>query len=156
MRLAAYGALAGLPAFSAVIFSAPLEAGWLFRAGALGIGFGGGMFAVGTLFTAMRMEAGFVGLALGAWGAVQSAATGISMFLGGALRDAITGITTQGLWGPAMADPSVAYSMVYHVEMLLLFITLIAIGPMVSRQPIVSPTVSPLVPPTLGLTESHA
>jgi BCD family chlorophyll transporter-like MFS transporter len=55
-----------------------------------------------------------------------------------------------------MADPSVAYSMVYHVEMLLLFITLIAIGPMVSRQPIVSPTVSPLVPPTLGLTESHA
>jgi BCD family chlorophyll transporter-like MFS transporter len=78
------------------------------------------------------------------------------MFLGGALRDAITGITTQGLWGPAMADPSVAYSMVYHVEMLLLFITLIAIGPMVSRQPVVSPTVSPLVPPTLGLTESHA
>ena len=31
MRLAAYGALAGLPAFSAVIFSAPLEAGWLFQ-----------------------------------------------------------------------------------------------------------------------------
>jgi BCD family chlorophyll transporter-like MFS transporter len=31
MRLAAYGALAGLPAFSAVIFSAPLDAGWLFR-----------------------------------------------------------------------------------------------------------------------------
>jgi BCD family chlorophyll transporter-like MFS transporter len=156
MRLAAYGALAGLPAFSAVIFSAPLDAGWLFRAGALGIGFGGGMFAVGTLFTAMRMEAGFVGLALGAWGAVQSAAAGLSMFFGGALRDAVTGITTQGLWGPAMADPSVAYSMVYHVEMLLLFVTLVAIGPMVRRQPIVSPLVSPLVPPTLGLTESHA
>jgi BCD family chlorophyll transporter-like MFS transporter len=156
MRLAAYGALAGLPAFSAVIFSAPLEAGWLFRAGALGIGFGGGMFAVGTLFTAMRMEAGFVGLALGAWGAVQSAAAGLSMFFGGALRDAVTGITTQGLWGPALADPSVAYSMVYHVEMLLLFVTLVAIGPMVRRQPTVSPIVSPLVPPTLGLTESHA
>ena len=156
MRLAAYGALAGLPAFSAVIFSAPLDAGWLFRAGALGIGFGGGMFAVGTLFTAMRMEAGFVGLALGAWGAVQSAAAGISMFFGGALRDAVTGITTQGLWGQAMADPSVAYSMVYHVEMLLLFVTLVAIGPMVRRQPIVSPLVSPLVPQTLGLTESHA
>jgi BCD family chlorophyll transporter-like MFS transporter len=156
MRLAAYGALAGLPAFSAVIFSAPLDAGWLFRAGALGIGFGGGMFAVGTLFTAMRMEAGFVGLALGAWGAVQSAAAGLSMFFGGALRDAVTGITTQGLWGSAMADPSVAYSMVYHVEMLLLFVTLIAIGPMVRRQPIVSPLVSPPVPQTLGLTESHA
>ena len=58
LRLAAYGALAGLPAFSAVIFSAPLEAGWLFRAGALGIGFGGGLFAVGTLYCAMRMEGG--------------------------------------------------------------------------------------------------
>ncbi len=152
MRLAAYGALAGLPAFSAVIFSAPLDAGWLFRVGALGIGFGGGMFAVGTLFTAMRMEAGFVGLALGAWGAVQSAAAGISMFFGGALRDVVTGITTQGLWGPAMTDPSVGYSMVYHVEMLLLFGTLVAIGPMVRRQPVVSP----FVPQTLGLTESHA
>jgi BCD family chlorophyll transporter-like MFS transporter len=152
MRLAAYGALAGLPAFSAVIFSAPLEAGWLFRAGALGIGFGGGLFAVGTLFTAMRMEAGFVGLALGAWGAVQSAAAGIAMFFGGALRDVVTGITTQGLWGSAMADPSVAYSMVYHTEMLLLFVTLVAIGPMVRRQVFVSP----VAPQTLGLAESHA
>jgi hypothetical protein len=46
--------------------------------------------------------------------------------------------------------------MVYHVEMLLLFVTLIAIGPMVRRQPIVSTLVSPPVPQTLGLTESHA
>ncbi len=149
MRLAAYGALAGLPAFSAVIFSAPLDAGWLFRLGALGIGFGGGLFAVGTLFTAMRMEGQFVGLALGAWGAVQSAAAGIAMFFGGALRDVISSVTTQGLWGPGMTDPSVGYSMVYHVEMLFLFITLIAIGPLVKR----STVFSPVVPPTLGLAE---
>jgi len=149
MRLAAYGALAGLPAFSAVIFSAPLDAGWLFRLGALGIGFGGGLFAVGTLFTAMRMEGQFVGLALGAWGAVQSAAAGIAMFFGGALRDVVSSFTTQGLWGPGMTDPSVSYSMVYHVEMLFLFITLIAIGPLVKR----STVFSPVVPPTLGLAE---
>jgi len=149
MRLAAYGTLAGLPAFSAVIFSAPLDAGWLFRAGALGIGFGGGLFAVGTLFTAMRMEGKFVGLALGAWGAVQSAAAGMAMFFGGALRDLVSGVTTQGLWGPAMTDPSVGYSMVYHVEMLFLFITLVAIGPLVKRRMVFSP----VVPPTLGLAE---
>ena len=149
MRLAAYGTLAGLPAFSAVIFSAPLEAGWLFRVGALGIGFGGGLFAVGTLFTAMRMEGKFVGLALGAWGAVQSAAAGLAMFIGGALRDVVSGVTTQGLWGPAMTDPSVGYSMVYHVEMLFLFITLVAIGPLVKRRTVFSP----VVPPTLGLAE---
>jgi len=149
MRLAAYGTLAGLPAFSAVIFSAPLEAGWLFRLGALGIGFGGGLFAVGTLFTAMRMEGKFVGLALGAWGAVQSAAAGMAMFFGGALRDVVSGVTAQGLWGPGMVDPSVSYSMVYHVEMLFLFITLVAIGPLVKRGKVFSP----VVPPTLGLAE---
>ncbi len=150
LRLAAYGALVGLPAFSAVIFSAPLDSGWLFRAGALGIGFGGGLFAVGTLFAAMRMEGGgFVGLALGAWGAVQSTAAGLAMFFGGALRDLVTGLSTQGVLGEAMAMPSVGYSVVYHVEMLLLFMTLIAIGPLVQRnsrmrQPVSQP---------LGLTE---
>ena len=150
LRLAAYGALAGLPAFSAVIFSAPLDAGWLFRAGALGIGFGGGLFAVGTLFAAMRMEGtGFVGLALGAWGAVQSTAAGLAMFLGGALRDVVTGLTSGGALGTALAAPFTGYSVVYHVEMLLLFITLIAIGPLVQRN--VRPARS--APPEFGLAE---
>jgi BCD family chlorophyll transporter-like MFS transporter len=151
MRLAAYGALAGLPAFSAVIFSAPLDAGWLFRCGAFGVGFGGGLFAVGTLFTAMRLESAFVGLALGAWGAVQAAAAGLSMFFGGALRDVVTTLSSEGALGPALTDPSVGYSMVYHVEMLLLFLTLIAVGPLVKR----SRSVSPVVPQPLGLTESR-
>jgi BCD family chlorophyll transporter-like MFS transporter len=151
MRLAAYGALAGLPAFAAVIFSAPLDSGWLFRFGALGIGFGGGLFAVGTLFTAMRLEAAFIGLALGAWGAVQAAAAGLAMFFGGALRDVVNTLATQGLLGEGLKDPSVAYSMVYHVEMFLLFLTLIAVGPLVKR----SIALSPVVPSTLGLTESR-
>jgi BCD family chlorophyll transporter-like MFS transporter len=51
--------------------------------------------------------------------------------------------------GPALTDPSVGYSMVYHVEMLLLFLTLIAVGPLVKR------SISPAVPQTLGLTESR-
>jgi BCD family chlorophyll transporter-like MFS transporter len=150
LRLAAYGALAGLPAFSAVIFSAPLDSGTLFRVGALGIGFGGGLFAVGTLFAAMRMEAGFVGLALGAWGAVQSTAAGVAMFFGGALRDIVNTLATQGLLGQGMALPSVGYSVVYHVEMLLLFLTLIAIGPLVQRS---SRKVAPQVSPQLGMAE---
>jgi BCD family chlorophyll transporter-like MFS transporter len=134
MVLAAYGALAGLPAFSAVIFSAPLEAGWLFRVGALGIGFGGGLFAVGTLYAAMRIEGtGLIGLALGAWGAVQSTAAGLAMFLGGALRDVITRLSSNGGLGEAFSVASTGYSVVYHVELLLLFITLVAIGPLVRR-----------------------
>ena len=137
LRLAAYGALAGLPAFSAVIFSAPLDAGWLFRIGALGIGFGGGLFAVGTLYTAMRMEeGGFTALALGAWGAIQSTAAGLAMFFGGALRDLVSALASTGALGPGLAGPATGYSVVYHVEILLLFITLIAIGPLVGRKAI--------------------
>jgi BCD family chlorophyll transporter-like MFS transporter len=101
------------------------------------------------LFTAMRMESAYIGLALGAWGAVQSAAAGLSMFIGGALRDVVTTLSSQGALGPALTDPSVGYSMVYHVEMLLLFLTLIAVGPLVKR------SISPAVPQTLGLTESR-
>jgi BCD family chlorophyll transporter-like MFS transporter len=132
LRLAAYGLLAGLPAFSAVILAAPMQASWLFRLGAFGIGFGGGVFAVGTLLSAMKLEGGgFVGMALGAWGAVQALASGLSMFLGGALRDTISALATQGALGTALAQPVTGYSTVYHLEMFLLFITLVAIGPLV-------------------------
>ena len=99
----------------------------------------------------MRMESAYVGLALGAWGAVQSAAAGLSMFFGGALRDVVTTLSNEGALGPALTDPSVGYSMVYHVEMLLLFLTLIAVGPLIKRRSFVSPA----VPQTLGLTESR-
>jgi BCD family chlorophyll transporter-like MFS transporter len=140
LRLAALGTVLALPAFSAVIFSAPLQAGWLFRAGALGIGLGGGLFAVGTLFAAMRMEgSAFIGLALGAWGAVQSTGAGLAMFLGGALRDSVSHMQINGGWSADFADPALAYSVVYHVEMLLLFVTLIVIGPLVRRHTRVRP-----------------
>lgn len=142
IRLAAYGALAGLPAFSAVIFAAPLDAGWLFRLGALGIGFGGGLFAVGTLYAAMRMESGgFIGLALGAWGAVQSIAAGLAMVIGGALRDVVSGLAAQGSLGLALSDTSIGYSFVYHIEMYLLFVTLIVIGPLAKR--VTTSTITP-------------
>jgi len=149
LRLAAYGALAGLPAFSAVIFAAPLDSGWLFRLGALGIGFGGGLFAVGTLSAAMRLEEGrFVGMALGAWGAVQAAAAGLATFLGGGLRDLVSSLATDGVLGTALANPVTGYSFVYHFEMLLLFVTLVAIGPLVGRRSAPSPA-----PRKFGLAE---
>ena len=149
LRLAGYGALAGLPAFSAVIFAAPMEAGWLFRLGAVGIGLGGGLFAVGTLSAAMRLdEGGWVGMALGAWGAVQSIGAGLAMFLGGALRDIATSLAMNGSLGSALAMPVTGYSVVYHVEMLLLFITLVAIGPLVGRS-----VATPTVPRKFGLAD---
>jgi BCD family chlorophyll transporter-like MFS transporter len=148
LRLAAYGGLIGLPAFSAVIFSAPMQAPDLFRIGTVFIGFGGGLFSVGTLLAAMRLEEnGFVGMALGAWGAVQAAAAGISMATGGALRDLISGLAVNGSLGEVLQSPVTGYSVVYHFEMLLLFLTLAAIGPIVGR------SASPTAVPRIGLAD---
>ena len=134
MRLAAIGAVLGLPAFSAVVFSAPLEWPALFRAGTVLIGFGGGLFAVGTLTAAMSLDAKEnTGLALGAWGAVQATAAGIAIAGGGALRDAVAALATSGALGEVLQSPVTGYSVVYHLEMLLLFIALVAIGPLVRR-----------------------
>ncbi|MFO1306541.1 MAG: PucC family protein [Burkholderiales bacterium] len=132
LRLAAYGALAGVGAFAAIIFADPLGSALLFRCGAFGIGFGGGLFSVGTLTAAMGLDSGgHAGLALGAWGAVQASAAGIAVALGGALRDLVTTLAAQGLLGPAMTGQGVGYSFVYHLEIGLLFVTLAAIGPLV-------------------------
>ena len=55
------------------------------------------------------------------------------MFCGGAIRDVVTQVTATGALGEGMAVPFTGYSVVYHVEMLFLFITLIAIGPLVQK-----------------------
>jgi MFS transporter, BCD family, chlorophyll transporter len=131
-RLAALGALVGLAAFSSIIFSAPLASTLLFRIGTILIGFGSGLFAVGTLTAAMEFgRDGQSGLALGAWGAVQATAAGAAIALGGAIRDVVSGLASQGLLGPALTGPSTGYGFVYHIEIALLFATLVAIGPLV-------------------------
>ena len=139
-RIAANGALLGVFAFSAVIFASPLESHALFRAGTVLIGFGGGLFAVGTLIAAMNIvQGGMSGLVVGAWGAVQATAAGTAIAFGGAIRDGVSTLSVQGALGPAMSGPSVGYSVVYHIEIALLFATLVAIGPLVrvsGRQPV--------------------
>ena len=131
-RLAAFGLLVGLGGFSALIFAAPLESAWLFRCGALLLGGGAGLFSVATLTAAMDLaESGGSGFALGAWGAVQATAAGTAIALGGFIRDAVGQLSASGVLGEALTGPSVAYSAVYHIEIVLLFATLIAIGPLV-------------------------
>ncbi len=131
-RLAAMGALSGVFAFSMVIFAEPLEAPLLFRIGAVLIGFGGGLFSVGTLTAAMNIESTDMnGLALGAWGAVQATAAGLAIAAGGLLRDLVSGLATSGHLGPVLDYPGVGYSAVYHIELILLFATLVAVGPLV-------------------------
>jgi len=130
-RLAAYGMVVGVFAFAAVVFSDPLGSPVLFRFGAVLIGLGGGLFAVGTLTAAMELgEAGGSGLALGAWGAVQATAAGVAVAVGGSLRDGVDALAEAGRLGPALQGPAVGYSAVYHLEIALLFMALVAIGPL--------------------------
>ena len=149
-RIAAQGLLTGVGAFSAVVLAAPMGSAALFYAGAAGIGMGGGLFAVATLTAAMTMpvrgEAGR-GLALGAWGAAQATAAGLAVALGGTVRDAVGHWAEAGHMGAALAQPSTGYSVVYHIEIGLLFATLVALGPARQdgreRVPSVPPTPRP-------------
>ncbi|AKD25670.1 Arabinose efflux permease [Polynucleobacter duraquae] len=134
-RIAASGLLLGLIAFSMVIFSEPLGSPNLFRLGALLIGFGGGLFAVSTLTIAMSMDQeNKTGMVIGAWGAVTATCSGIGMSLGGVIRDLVSDLAMGGVIGTTLMNPATGYSFVYHIEIYLLFITLIALGPLVAKK----------------------
>jgi BCD family chlorophyll transporter-like MFS transporter len=130
-RLAAYGAVVGLFAFAAIIFSAPLHSALLFQIGLFFVGLGGGLFAVGSMTAAMDLNTdGHVGLALGTWGAAQATAAGLATAAGGVIRDVVSDLATRGELGAALATAATGYSVVYHIEIALLFATLIVIGPL--------------------------
>jgi MFS transporter, BCD family, chlorophyll transporter len=134
-RLAAQGLLVGLAAFSLVVFAEPLGSPMTFRVGVALIGFGGGLFSVGTLSAAMSLDSGGLhGMVIGAWGAVVATAAGLSVALGGALRDGIDHLATRGALGEALALPATGYAFVYHLELALLFATLAVLGPLATRR----------------------
>jgi MFS transporter, BCD family, chlorophyll transporter len=119
-RLAGNGGVAGMAAFLMIIFAAPTQSVGLLCIGAAIMGFGGGLFSVGTLTAAMSLSKdGQSGLALGAWGAVSATCAGTAILLGGLLRDAIAGAS--------------GYTTVYLTEIALLLAMLVAIGPLVRR-----------------------
>jgi len=143
-RLIARGPLVGIGGLSAVILSAPFGSVPLFFAGAMAIGLGGGIFSVATLTAAMNLpERGLAGrgLLLGACGAAQATAMGLSLGLGGLLRDGVGILAASGQLGPALSDSTIGYTFVYHLEIGLLFATLIALAPLV-RVRVLPPTPS--------------
>jgi BCD family chlorophyll transporter-like MFS transporter len=120
-RMSGWGTWIGLPAFAAVMASAPLASPTVFVLGIFLIGLGGGLFAHGTLTASMQLAPpGQIGLAMGAWGAVQATAAGVGMALGGIVRDTVA----------MVSSPVMGYSAVYLIEILLLALTLWAMGPL--------------------------
>jgi BCD family chlorophyll transporter-like MFS transporter len=125
-RMSGRGAWIGLPAFVAVIASGPLAMPALFVLGIFLIGLGGGLFAHGTLTATMQLAPpGQIGLAMGAWGAVQATAAGVGMAAGGLVRDGVA----------LISSPVMGYSAVYAIEILLLAMTLWAMGPLLRSAP---------------------
>ena len=131
-RMAAGGALVGIPAFLAVMLAAPSHSVPLFGCGVLLIGLGGGIFSHGTLTATMNAAPPEqAGLALGTWGAVQATAAGIAVALGGVLRDLISALAGTGIFGTALAGPATGYSFVYAVEVALLIATVGAMSALI-------------------------
>ena len=133
-RMAGYGALAGIPAFLAVIFAAPADSPILFAFGTMLIGFGAGLFGHGTLTATMNLAPkNQTGLALGAWGAVQASAAGLAVAMGGIIRDVVASMAEQDRLGHALNVPATGYIFVYGIEVVMLCATLIALAPLVRR-----------------------
>jgi BCD family chlorophyll transporter-like MFS transporter len=150
--LAAWGAVVGVFAFAVVVIAAPLRSANLLRVGTVAIGFGGGLFSVGTLTACMSLQRTGSGLAVGAWGAVQTTSAGLAIAAGGLIRDFVDTATTSGVLGPAISGPESGYIVVYHLEILALFLAMVALGPLVVRRRTAVPTARRHTP-TFGLAE---
>lgn len=134
LRGAGYGALAGTFGFAALILAWPLGSSPLLHLGAAAVGFGGGLFGVGTLVAAMELHGSHRnGLVMGAWGAVQALGTGLAIGLGGLIRDLVADAAVAGHLGPAVTSPVAGYVVVYHMEILALFAAMAAVGPLAAR-----------------------
>ena len=132
LRLAGAGIVAGIAAFFLTLFAAPFGSTLMLFGGAVGIGFGAGLFSVGTMIAAMSlMKDGAAGIALGAWGAVQASCAGLGVALGGIMRDGVAYLALADAMGPVLADRATGYGTVYIFEIALLLITLAVLGPVV-------------------------
>ena len=133
-RIAALGVLVGLIAFPTVLLAGATDSGLLFRIGTVLIGYGTGLFSVGSLTAAMAIATrGGNGMALGAWGAVTATAAGLAIAFSGAIRDTVSALAHAGDLGAAFQSAAAGYNVVYLIELMLLFATLVAIGPLVGR-----------------------
>lgn len=124
VNVAFWGALAGVPGFGAIVVAASVEITSVFILGTLIIGFGAGLFGHGTLTATMRRAPKEqIGLALGAWGAVQATSAGIAIAIGGALRDVIVALQT----GTGAETP---YIVIFGLEIVLLILALLVVLPL--------------------------
>jgi BCD family chlorophyll transporter-like MFS transporter len=123
LDVAWWGALIGVPAFALIIAAGPMGEASMFVIGTAFAGLGAGLFGHGTLTATMRSAPrAQVGLALGAWGAVQATAAGVAVALGGILRDLVLAMPDADTF-----RPEAAYTPVFTIELLLLLAAVLTI-----------------------------
>jgi MFS transporter, BCD family, chlorophyll transporter len=143
-RFTGFGAIIGAFAFALIVMAAPAESPLLLAFATVLMGFGAGLFSHATLTACMQAAPpGRAGLALGIWGAVQATSAGLAIGLGGALRDVTSHFAVTGLLGPGLASPVVGYATVYLIEIVLLFATAVAVGPLVRNYAVTGALPSP-------------
>lgn len=119
----------GIPGFAAIIASSQGFGAPLFIAGTVATGLGAGLFGHATLTaTIQRAPKGQIGLALGAWGAVQATCAGIGVALAGLVRDGLA-VMSAGGGLPAYAP----YNVVFAIEIAFLALAVLAALPLGAR-----------------------
>lgn len=126
IRLARQGVVIGIVAFALIAAASVTTSAFLFRVGVMLMGFGEGLFGVGTLSYAMGIrDASQHGIALGAWGAVFATAEGLSFALSGVMKDWLSHLVQRGALGAQLTGPAVPYTAVYLLEIVALCLTLV-------------------------------
>ena len=124
-RLLLTGALVGMAGFLTVTSAGYIGSDLLFEAGVACIGFGRGLFIVGSIATVMSLaDRAHTGLFMGIWGVVQSLAQGFGTIGGGVARDMVGASTGNILWGYVAVYAAasvflfimVAYMLVYRIN----------------------------------------
>jgi MFS transporter, BCD family, chlorophyll transporter len=127
-RMASLGTLIGLPAYGLIIMAASSDTPELFTLGVLLAGIGTGLFGHGTLTATMQLAPrAQVGIAMGAWGAVQATSQGIGATIGGVIRDVAGGLSLAATPGAS------GYVLIFALELALMLATLAAMWPLLQR-----------------------
>jgi len=131
MPLGVLGAIIGLPGFATVILSSVGGQNIvLFLVGTFAIGLGIGLFGHATLTATMRAAPpNRIGLALGAWGAVQATSAGVGVALAGVVRDIMASLPDA-----SASDVAGPYNTVFALEAFFLLVAIIAAIPLARRK----------------------
>jgi BCD family chlorophyll transporter-like MFS transporter len=123
------GAAIGIPGFAAIIASSAVGGVPLFLLGTLMTGAGAGLFGHATLTATIRRAPDHqIGLALGAWGAVQATCAGLGVALAGIVRDILVALPPS-----AGLSPHLPYNIVFGIDIAFLALAILIAVPLGAR-----------------------